>query len=102
MTVRTSEGGFDDDARRELREIAARLRRLAERARPLELVCHDPARIMERLAGASSPEEVEATTVYCLIADRLPPTIWRPGAAPGAAARPPGLAEDGDGGEQSG
>jgi hypothetical protein len=100
MKVRTSEGGFDDDARSELREIAVRLRRLAERARPLELVCHDLARIVERLAGAHSPEEIGATMVCCLVADRNPSTLWRPEAAPVVAARPPGPAGDGDDGEE--
>lgn len=87
--VRTDEGGLDEDVRRDLREIAQRLRRLAERVRALELVGHDLARIIERLAEARSLAEVEATTVYCLVADGSAPTPSRLEAAP-AAARPVG------------
>lgn len=83
--VRTDEGGLDEDVRRDLREIAQRLRRLAERVRALELVGHDLARILERLADARSLAEVEATTVYCFVADGTAPTLSRFKAAPAAA-----------------
>lgn len=47
---------LDEASISDLCDVAARLRALGERCRSLELVCHDLARILERMAAASLAE----------------------------------------------
>lgn len=55
---------------------------------------------MERLADAERTDEIEATAVYCVIADPDGPRIWPAPAAGHGTAAPPGLAEDGTDGRE--
>ncbi|GBD45143.1 hypothetical protein HRbin40_02645 [bacterium HR40] len=68
MNERGIPSSLDEATRRELGEVARRLRMVAESCRELELLCHDLARIVERIAD-TPPARLDRVIIHCLDAE---------------------------------